>query len=54
MGIGKLKNWFKNIQTFSDMERNYKNFKRNKTTPFIQINNRLIDGIRKNNFRDID
>ena len=36
------------------MERNYQNFNRNKTQPFINANNKLLEVIKRKNLRDIE
>jgi hypothetical protein len=53
--VDKVLHWFRNIQTYNDMERHLKDFHRSKShTFFLQYNNKLIDALDRRNFRDLD
>ena len=52
--LPKVMHWFRNVQTFNDMERHMKDFNRSKShASFIQLNNKIINLVEKRNFNDI-
>ena len=51
--VGRALHWFRNNQTFGDMERNLPDFNRTQShTKFLLYNNKLLEAIHKGNFKD--
>lgn len=51
----KVLHWFRNKQTFSDMERHLVDFNRSKShKKFLAINNTLVENIERRNFKDLE
>jgi hypothetical protein len=51
--VDRALHWFRNGQTFGDMERHLADFSRSKShTEFLAHNNKLLEAIHKGNFKD--